>query len=395
MTNSKSNTDNENNVQPDNDTLQNTTDSSLNLSFAETLRISPKSNVQHNNGNSPKFHSKSNIHQQNKTTNDERSNVVSKTIPNGGILHDANSSDDGHLEAENVEDGIGDDEDDDFVNDLFPSNVKPNTSAEAAPYVDEPTEIRVEFFIDQSKSVALAKYKDVEHRIGFLDLLPEEYETLKIITQGSVYLNAKSNHIVIHDGKFHIKRIIERDISNNTNLPFESHYKQLNLCRIQFSTSEPFLAKYDNEFYFLGEKLYDEYSELLNRTKKTPGTAIRIGNDHLIIDPLAQTLEIDHSITFKNREREICTIAGAFDSYKFYDDYPLTEYQRYMICNNPIIILEVEPELVHSSIYDDCTEIYADVDFPFANSEKVQKISPAPKVPGKLPTKLFKPDPNK
>lgn len=49
-------------------------------------------------------------------------------------------------------------------------------------------------------------------------------------------------------------------------------------------------------------------------------------------------------------------------------------YRRFVICSNPYKPLEVEPALLHSSIYDDCTEIYAETDFPFTETERVERI---------------------
>lgn len=283
-----------------------------------------------------------------------------------------------------IDESDSDDEDSfaDMLNQHFEgSTVRPtivSAQTDSFPCLDdsEPIDKEVKFFIDKCRSAAMAECDGTEYRIGFLDLTAAEHARMETFSQGEIYLNVRSDHIMIRDNRFHIKRIIEREISSYTELTFDSMYEQLNLGRIQFGT-EPFFAKYQNEVYFVGEKLYHEYSELLKRTKRCSGTAIRVGHDRLIIDDTMQTLDVHDSISYQN---EICVISGSFDMYRFQDEYPLAGFQRFMICKNPWSLLEVEPELLHSSVHDDCTEIYAEPDFPFGDSTKVEKIIKPTKV---------------
>lgn len=288
--------------------------------------------------------------------------------------------------SDKTDDSDSDDDDDSFadlMNEHFEGNAARPTIVSAQtdsfPCLDDPEPIEkdVKFFIDKGRSTAMAECDGTEYRIGFLDLTAEEHARMERFSQAEIYLTVKSNHIMIRDNRFHIKRIVEREISPNTGLAFDSMYEQLKLGRVQFGT-QPFFAKYQNEVYFVGEKLYHEYSELLKRTKKCEGTAIRTRHDRLIIDDAMQTLDVLDPISFQN---EICVISGTFDMYKFQDEYPLAGYQRFMICKNPWMLLEVEPELLHSSIYDDCTEIYAGSNFPLAESTNVEKIVRPAKVP--------------
>lgn len=273
-----------------------------------------------------------------------------------------------------IDDSDSDDDDSfgDLMNQHFERSAARPTIVSAQNDLDdsEPIEKDVKFFIDKCRSTAMVECDGTEYRIGFLDLTAAESARMEMFSQDAVYLTVKSNHIMIRDNRFHIKRITEREIAPNKLQAFDSMYEKLQLGRVQFGT-ESFFAKYQNEVYFVGEKLYHEYSELLKRTKKCPGTAIRIGHDRLIIDDAMQTLDVLDSISFQN---EICVISGTFDMYKFQDEYPLTGFQRFMICKNPWQLLQVEPELLHSSIYDDCTEIYAESNFPCAESKNVEKI---------------------
>lgn len=293
------------------------------------------------------------------------------------VTHDSDNND-------KIDDSDSDDDDDSFadlMNQHFEGSAPRPTIISARtdsfPSDDsEPIEKDVKFFIDKGRSAAMAECDGTEYRVGFLDLTAAELARMEMFSHDGIYLTVKSNHIIVRDNRFHIKRITEREISPNAEQAFVSMYEQLNLGRVQFGT-EPFFAKYQNEVYFVGEKLYHEYSELLKRTRKCAGTAIRIGHDRLIIDDATQTLDVLGSISFQN---EICVISGTFDMYKFQDEYPLSGYKRFMICKNPWALLEVEPELLHSSIYDDCTEIYAELDFPFTESTNVEKIVKPAKV---------------
>lgn len=296
------------------------------------------------------------------------------------------SEDSKHSESDNNdndddEDSDSDDDDDlfaDMLNQHFEGNAKTpiivSFQTDSFPCFDdsEPIEKEVKFFIDKCRSTAMAECDGTEYRIGFLDLTPAERHRMDMFSQSDIYLNVKSNHIMIRDNRLHIKRITEREILPSTGLPYDSMYEQLKLGRVQFGT-EPFFAKYQNEVYFVGERLNHEYSELLKHTKKSAGIAIRIGHDRLVIDDAMQTLDVHDSISFKS-QKEICVIPGTFDMYKFQDEYPLTGFQRFMICKNPWLLLEIEPELLHSSIYDDCTEIYAEMDFPFEDSTKFEMV---------------------
>lgn len=342
------------------------------------------------------------------SSNDESSSDESESQPHFGAEHvdivedehnrsgiaSEESKDSGHGNTTDNDDS-NDSDDDDAFNDLLNQHFERTTAqptivsaqTDSFPCLDvEPIDKEVKFSIDKCRAAPCADYDGTEYRIGFLDLTANECARMHMISQTDVYLTFQSNYIVIRDNKFNIKRITEREISPNVQT-YDSMYDELKLCRVQFSSTEPFFAKYENEIYFVGDELYNEYSELLKHSKKCAGTAIRIGHDRLIIDYSKQTLNLKNSIPFRN-QKEICVIKGSFDKYKFQDEYPLTGYQRFMICDKPWTLLEIEPELLHSSIYDDCTEIYADVDYPFddsdsANVEKIVKPSKVTKKPKK------------
>lgn len=271
-----------------------------------------------------------------------------------------------------------DENDDEFFNELF-TGVKPTfESTETAPWLDDDSDteitngIMVKFYFNEL--MAVAEFAGTTHPIGFLDLTDEEYSCLGTISETSVEMSVNEKCILMHNEKFNIKRIHERVKTADENQNhIESMFEQLNLERIQFSRKEPFLAKYQNDIYFVGKRLCTEYLLLLNRTKKQPGTAIRINKKRLTIDRMNQILDVKLAIDFK-KPNEICVIADTNESSATVDDDHHTgssghNYRRFIMSNHSWTLLEVEANLIHSTAYDNRTEIYAEIDFPFAESK--------------------------
>lgn len=264
-----------------------------------------------------------------------------------------------------------DENDDEFFNELFTGVTPSYVPADTAPWLDDSdtensTDTTVKFYIDDS--AAVAEIAGTKHHIGFLDLTDEEYSCLGAISETSVEMSVNEKYILMHNKKFNIKRIQECENTVDTHQKqMVSLFEELNLQRIQFSCSEPFLAKYQNDIYFVGKKLCLEYLLLLNRTKQQPGTSIRINKKRLTIDRLNQLLDVKQSIDFK-KPNEICIIiadANASCTTSSVDDRSVNGYRRFIMSHCSWTLLEVEANLLHSSIYDVCTEIYAEIDFPF------------------------------
>lgn len=275
-----------------------------------------------------------------------------------------------------------DENDDAFFNGLF-TGVKPTyVPADTAPWLDDSdteisTDTMVKFYVNDS--AAVAEISGIRHHIGFLDLTDEEYSCLGAISETSVEMSVNEKYILIQNQKFNIKRIQECEKSVDLRqLQIESSFEELNLQRIQFSSGEPFLAKYQDDFYFVGKKLCLEYLLLLNRTKKSPGTSIRINKKRLSIDRLNQILDVKQTIDFK-KPNEICIIADANDSCTISPnvDRSVNGYRRFVMSHSSWTLLEVDPNLIHSSIYDTCTEIYAELDFPFIDAKTKTKTTDA------------------
>lgn len=276
-----------------------------------------------------------------------------------------------------------DDDDDSFFNQLFTSTNSAYVATDTVPWLDDSdseigaSEFIIKFYIDSSKSVPLAQYNDTKYRIGFLDLTKDEFSCLGVLAETSVELSVNEKHIFIYNDKFNIKRITERQSASNEVDHDELLFKRLNLVRIQFSTTEPFMAKYNENVYFVGQKLCDEYAILLHRTKKRTGTAIRIRENRLKVDKQNQILDINRIHTFKN-QNEFCIISG---STKRRSNKSLNDCRRFMIWNNSCILLEVDIQLTNASIHDSCVEIYAETDFPFISSERITSHAESKHIP--------------
>lgn len=272
------------------------------------------------------------------------------------------------------------DENDAFFNQLFTGVSPTYVATDTVPWLDDSdsdtgaSEALIKFYVDNSNSVPLALYDGIEYRIGFLDLTPDEYSCLVVMSETTVELSVNERHIHIHHSKFNIERINERQVPTNQNQAVELRFHKLNLVRLQFSMIEPFLVKYEERVYFAGRKLSGEYASLLHQTKKSAGTAIRIQKNRLSIDKLNQILDINHSHSF-NKQSEFCVIAG---SNKRHHEQTPKGYHRYMIWSDPCIFVEIDSKLMNSSWADDCSEIYAEIDFPFTDSERIFSSDKSP-----------------
>lgn len=277
-----------------------------------------------------------------------------------------------------------DENDDAFFNDLFTGSAPSQyEAAETAPWLDDSdTEISddamVKFYIHDS--VAVAEIAGIRHMIGFLDLTDEEHSCLGAITETTVEMSVNEKYISMQNRKFNIKRIKEYENTVGSHQKqMETLFDELDLHRIQFSSCEPFLAKYQNDIYFVGKRLCVEYLLLLSRTKQQPGTSIRINKKRLTVGRLSQVLDVKQAVDFK-KPNEICIIADTNESSPATPTdnvRPMNGYRRFVMSPSAWTLLEVEANLIHSSIYDVCTEIYAELDFPFTEPKpKADEIQP-------------------
>lgn len=291
----------------------------------------------------------------------------------------------------NDDNSVGSD-DESFYNNLFvdkkPLVTYESVPTDAFPCVDDSynedyvlnTDGFVSFFIDKNRSLIIAEYKNEQYPIGHLDITSEQRDLLKNISQTQVDLWFEPKSIIIQNNKLCIKQIEEREKTtpNSTANSIGLWFKILNLSRIQFSTFEPFVAKFDDQIYVVGQNLHQEYINLLRRTKKDAGIPIRLRKDRISVDPAAQVLDVIRKVSFEKNQKVVIISANNNNSVILPNDRDSNVSVRRYIVNisydNQPQILEVESALIHSSVDDDCAEIYAECDFPFTNAEtKVQK----------------------
>lgn len=267
-------------------------------------------------------------------------------------------------------------EDNAFYENLFADNKPTYVTASTDVFPCDNTDSDSEFVASETVKFSInndqfmAEYNRIKYQIGHLDLIEKEHSYLKIITEAPIELEFNPNEIIIHQNLLNITRIKEpvRPEVLNPNNEVNIGFAMLNLVRIQFSANEPFLAKYENTIYFVGKKLYREYVYLLSRTHKNAGTAIRICRDRINVDTQSRTLDVFKISTIIS-SKNVCVISG--------DNSQQTEFpahnsiRRYMVNNNPPHeIVEIEPALLYSSVHDNCTEIYAENNFPFKKYKK-------------------------
>lgn len=230
--------------------------------------------------------------------------------------------------------------------------------------------VSITFSISKDKLV-VAEFGGKNYFVGVLDLTEEEYLRLSQITEISVELIFHRKDILINQtfqDVLHIKRIPER---NQTQDPSNQHHQyvkcfaEINLVRIQFSMNEPRLAKYDNNIFIVGKHLHTEYNNLLDKSN-TNCTAIRLNEKRIVIDNEKRIIDVNQVNVISLKE-SICVINGTtvYDD-QFMKKFSRNEYSRYIINYNPYISIEkVEEMLIYSSDHDNCSEIYAEFNFPF------------------------------
>ncbi|XP_055301141.1 putative helicase mov-10-B.1 isoform X2 [Sitodiplosis mosellana] len=272
-------------------------------------------------------------------------------------------------QAENGVPSDSDDSDDDsFYANLF-ADSKPQLTYVSAPTDtfpwddDSESELdishTVTFFIDDDQK-PMCEYNDTEYEIGHLDLTTEEVSYLKRISEASIDLEFNPSNIVVRHNRLCVQRIVEQQKPSSSNNASNLWFAVLNLVRIQFSVNEPFLAKYENEIWFVGRKLHEEYMQLLIRTNKNTGTAIRLCKSRIDVNKQSRTLDVVESVQF-DEQSEVCVISGQKATP---NKNSCSQFRRYVINSNPCQVLEVDLALLHSSEHDDCMEIYAEKDFP-------------------------------
>lgn len=228
-----------------------------------------------------------------------------------------------------------DDDDELFLNQLFTDDTTSSQSINNG--LDA-----VDFYMDQNTEIFMANYMNTVYSIGFLDLSDDEYSHF-LTNEVNVKLEIDPEHIYIQHNKINIKRICDYEIPSN-----EFSYlwnDSFDFDRIDFSTTFPLIAKYKSDFYFVNDNLKDFYVNLLERTRKNAGCAIRIEKSRLIVDGDKQKLDIHPFFTQKNQR--IMTLTSHQKS-KSIVNASNVGFHRYLVGNVPCKLVLVDPKLIKS-----------------------------------------------
>lgn len=266
-----------------------------------------------------------------------------------------------------------DDNHDAFFNQIFNTPVQNPPRTDAYPDSDDSDNERcskkyavVKFFNSNKTSALVAEYDDIEYHIGFLDVTYEQY-----LCMGPKFeLRTHPEHIVITRKTLQIKRINERQVSPQA-IYFDEFFDQYNCERIQFSRTEPLMAKYRGNIYLVGSGLCSEYAKLLHFTQKPKGTAIRIHKSRVIVHETTQNIDTKTPNSYEDREAFFVT-CGSFNPNEYLRDHPSNDIRRFVLCYERLQFFEVDAALLHSSIYDDCPEIIVDPYIP--SVQRIQRM---------------------
>lgn len=231
----------------------------------------------------------------------------------------------------------------------------------------ENNEVEMEFY--STNESVMIRCQGKEYHVGAIDLTEVEHSKLQQINEVSVQLTIHSDHIKIdRHNVLNIQRIKERVVEPDSNFAHNQLSAAINLVRIQFSESEPLLARYNDTIYTVGPRLHSEYVELMDLTTKPFGTiALKLNKKRIICDDANRIIDVTTSQAYAGQK--ICIINGCFK----YDDQFLNDWEescdgfsRFIINHKPDVSFEkVDVKLLFASDHDDCDEIYAEQNYPF------------------------------
>lgn len=237
-----------------------------------------------------------------------------------------------------------------------------NVNQLQASECSEDTPVRVTFKISEKSIVADCLNQG--RVVGYLDLNESERCILNEgIIKGSAVLSIKKQDLILSNNRLSIRRIHEYRQESQPNHPVDMLSGSTNTERIQFSTTQPLMARYKDDVYFVGKHLQREYMNLLNQTNNEIGTALRINAARLFYRKKRQ-LDIRkrdvHSyekiLGIKPCDEWDCTLWHQYSEGELVQN----SIRRFKISFKPFALQEVERRLILSSNYDNCMEIFAE-----------------------------------
>lgn len=230
------------------------------------------------------------------------------------------------------------------------------------------------FFLQKGQSM-ICMYGNI-YRAGFLDLTYAEMLELEELKNGAeVQLNIHHSCIKVDNHNvLDIERFRDRDFGFSCVLAKYRLPIWEQMVRIELSMTNPLMARYENAVYMVGKQLLKEYRNLTKSSQIPFGVNIlRLYKNRLIIDNESRSIDVSTTNTYE--PGKVCFVNGSFRlDRKFLEKFGqrTPELKRYVINSSwcHFSMEKVDPRLVFSSKFDDCSEIYAENDFLFT------KLSP-------------------
>lgn len=255
-------------------------------------------------------------------------------------------------------------------------------------------DVEMEFY--RGDDSVMIRCHEKEFYVGTMDLTETERLKLMQLSEVHVRLTVDLDHVIIdRHNVLDIRRIGPRVVQPDSSFAHSQLSAKINLVRIQFSVSEPLLARYADIIYTVGPRLHCEYVELIEQTTMSFGTvALKLNKNRIICDDKNRVIDVTTSHTFAGKK--ICLIRGKFA----YDDEfeqncgPLCDgLSRYVLNDKPDISLEkVDVKLIFASEHDDCDEIYAEPNYLFNEKPAKKDDCPVAAVTKKMKRVRIKPE---
>lgn len=142
---------------------------------------------------------------------------------------------------------------------------------------------------------------------------------------------------------------------------------------MQFSPdlNQPLMAKLSNTIYSIGEKLSNEYLDVLAFTQNQMGTAIYLNEKYLKIDAVKKTLDIHAFVELKSKNF-VFLDSSLLESNGLMDGYSSNQYKRYGVVNDSYLV-EIYLDFMQTPL---CEGIYVydqKAEFSCINFEIVHK----------------------
>lgn len=194
-----------------------------------------------------------------------------------------------------------------------------------------------------------------------IDLSQTECHTLQ--TKSELKLHIERNRIRFVHGKVVIWRI---DMPIRT-MPTTPQHLNGTEC-ILFSMDTPLMARYRENYYFVGARLNAEYIELKTIVDDPACKAIRIKTERIVIDKTSHVLDIAAKPTNRKENRQVFVIEANVEVNTHWRAFPfdhINGLHRFIAkkSDNECILHGLSPDLLYADCEGSFDEIYAESDY--------------------------------